>query len=287
VRILNPYLDSSVAWLKGNLHTHTTNSDGPHSPQATVRAYAQRGYDFLMLSDHDHLTGVEGLDPHGMILVPGNEITANGPHVLHVGARSVLAPYTDRQQVFDAIQAEGGLAVCNHPNWESSFNHCPQEMLAEWNGYIGIEIYNGVVEWLDGNPSATDRWDRLLASGKRIWGFAHDDCHRAEDLGIAWVMLQSRERTAEAVVDGLRHGRFYASTGIEISSVRVDGARIRIETGVPCRISAFSDHGYRRAMSDGTVLEFVVPVAHSYTYLRFECAGNYGRMAWTQPLFIE
>lgn len=287
MRIVNPYLDSSVAWMKGNLHTHTTNSDGPPTPQAIVAAYAERGYDFLMLSDHDFLTPVADLDPHGMVLIPGNEITANGPHVLHVGAHSVVAPYMDRQRVFDAIRAEGGLAICSHPNWESSFNHCPQEKLMAWTGYTGIEIYNGVVEWLEGNPCATDRWDRLLAAGKRLWGFAHDDCHRPEDLGVAWLMAQSPERTSEAVVDALRNGRFYASTGVEIGNIRVEGNRIRVETTTPCRLSAFSDNGYRRAIAEGSVLEIDIPPHRPYTYIRIECAGNYGRVAWTQPFFIE
>ncbi|MCX5758154.1 MAG: CehA/McbA family metallohydrolase [Candidatus Hydrogenedentes bacterium] len=287
MRIVNPYLGSSTAWMKGNLHTHTTNSDGPHSPQATIGAYAELGYDFLMLSDHDRLTDAAVLDPRGMVLIPGNEITADGPHVLHVGARSLVSPHSDRQRVFDAIRAQGGFAVCSHPNWEPHFNHCPQKMLMAWTGYTGIEIYNGVVEWLEGNPCATDRWDQLLAAGKRVWGFAHDDCHRAEDLGIAWLMLQSREQTPDGVVDALRNGRFYASTGVAITSIRVRENHIRVETGAPCRISALSDYGYRRAMADGTVIEFEVPPNPRYTYIRVECAGNYGRMAWTQPFFLD
>lgn len=287
MHILSPYLNSSAMWLKGNLHTHTTNSDGPHSPQATVHEYAARGYDFLMLSDHDHLTDITVLDPCGMVLLPGNEITADAPHVLHVGANSVVAPDADRQRVFDAIQMQGGFAICNHPNWEPHFNHCPQEMLMAWTGYAGIEIYNGVVEWLEGNPCATDRWDRLLAAGRRVWGFAHDDCHRAEDLGVAWLMAQSCERTADSVLDALRNGRFYASTGVEIVGLAVAGDCIRVETSAPCRIGVFSDYGYRRAMQDGTVLEFQVPQHPPYSYVRIECVGNHGRMAWTQPFFLQ
>jgi len=100
-------------------------------------------------------------------------------------------------------------------------------------------------------------------------------------------MAQSRERSPEAVLDALRHGRFYASTGIEITRIETEDNRIRIETRHPCRISVFSDYGYRRAMADGTMLEFAVPQARAYTYLRIECAGHYGRAAWTQPFFIE
>jgi len=34
-------------WLKGNLHTHTTNSDGRLTPEQRLAAYEARGYDFL------------------------------------------------------------------------------------------------------------------------------------------------------------------------------------------------------------------------------------------------
>ena len=40
-------------WYKGNLHTHTTQSDGRLSPQEAVRWYEQNGYDFVALTDHD------------------------------------------------------------------------------------------------------------------------------------------------------------------------------------------------------------------------------------------
>ncbi|NIA16200.1 MAG: phosphoesterase, partial [Nitrospiraceae bacterium] len=129
VEVRSPYSNDSLPWLKGNLHTHTGNSDGPRQPQCTVNDYAARGYDFLMLSDHDRLTDPETLDARGLTLVPGNEITADGPHLLHVDARSVIAPDADRQTVLDAIAAEGGLAVMCHPNWEKEFAHCPHGVL--------------------------------------------------------------------------------------------------------------------------------------------------------------
>ena len=40
------------AWLKGNLHSHTTCSDGRLSPQQRADAYAAHGYDFLAITDH-------------------------------------------------------------------------------------------------------------------------------------------------------------------------------------------------------------------------------------------
>ena len=41
--------------LKGQLHTHTTFSDGTMTPQEVADAYAALGFDFLAFTDHDHL----------------------------------------------------------------------------------------------------------------------------------------------------------------------------------------------------------------------------------------
>ena len=54
IELESAYLeDKSIPWLKGNLHAHTTESDGSRPPQEVVDDYAARGYDFLMISDHD------------------------------------------------------------------------------------------------------------------------------------------------------------------------------------------------------------------------------------------
>ena len=128
--ILSPYLAAPGAvWLRGNLHTHTTRSDGRGAPQETIDTYARLGYDFLALSDHDLPADYSGLDPRGMILLPCSEVSEGGGHVLAVGCRGRIAPDPDRQKVIDAIRAAGGVAVLPHPNWEEDFNHYTFEEL--------------------------------------------------------------------------------------------------------------------------------------------------------------
>jgi len=46
---------------RGNIHTHTTESDGDAEPEKVVEWYNNHGYDFLVLSDHNHLTILEYL----------------------------------------------------------------------------------------------------------------------------------------------------------------------------------------------------------------------------------
>lgn len=285
--LISPYTPEKLPWLRGNLHAHTTNSDGDFSPAKVLRRYAALGYDFLMISDHDVFTDPASLDPLGMVLLPGYEVTAGGPHMLHVNASTLLEPVPDRQKVIEGILEDGGFCVVNHPNWEDDFNHCPQGLLESWRGYAGIEIYNGVIRCLTGTPLATDRWDRLLGAGRRIWGFANDDSHKEGDYGIAWNMVQSASREPEAILAALAAGRFYASTGVEIRHIGASDNTIRVSTVNAQRIIVYTDFGHRAAMVDGTELTFDVPPGIQPRYYRVECWGAGETMAWTQPFFVE
>jgi hypothetical protein len=277
-------------WLRGNLHTHTTRSDGARDVQTVLNDYAARGYDFLSVTDHDIFTSIADYaqwDSRGMLLLPGNEITRNGPHMLHIDARNFVEPRADRQSVIDEAiaQSETAFVVVNHPDWQEGFNHCPLEKLQLWQGYAGIEIYNGVIARLNGSPYALNKWDTLLTEGRRVWGFANDDSHIANDVALGWNVVYAKERTVTAVVDALRAGRFYASTGVEITTLQADGNRIHIETKNAERIVAHTRWGRRTAVADAPTLTLEIP--DNLPYIRFECWGRGEQFAWTQPFFVN
>ena len=290
IHIDNPYGNlTGGAWLKGNLHAHTTRSDGARSQQAVLDRYAEMGYGFLSLSDHDTLTTAAdyaGLDSHGMIMIGGNEVTANGPHMLHVDADVRVEPAADRQVVLDAIRSQGGFAIVNHPNWLSDFNHCPFENLVNWQGYTGIEVFNGVIQRLEGSPYSADKWDRILTTGRCVWGFANDDSHAANgDDGLGWNVVYVTDRSPKGVVEALTRGRFYASTGVTIDDIQVEDDRIIVRAANAGRISAFTRYGVRLSFTDSGTFEFTVrPDAG---YVRFECWGAGETQAWTQPFFVS
>lgn len=58
-------------WYKGNLHTHTTNSDGAYTPEETIALYKSKDYDFLALTDH-WFHG-EGRQEENFLLLNGTE----------------------------------------------------------------------------------------------------------------------------------------------------------------------------------------------------------------------
>ena len=61
-------------WYRGNLHSHSTNSDGKLKPEEAVALYKKYGYHFLCLSEHDHFTDLSAqFDSPEFIILPGLE----------------------------------------------------------------------------------------------------------------------------------------------------------------------------------------------------------------------
>ena len=44
------------SWFKGNLHSHTVNSDGRLTPAQSAAYYREHGYSFICFSEHDYYT---------------------------------------------------------------------------------------------------------------------------------------------------------------------------------------------------------------------------------------
>lgn len=287
----SPYENLSGRWLRGNMHAHTTCSDGARSPSELVSVYAEMGYDWLCISDHDLVTPAPPDAPEALILLSGNEITANGPHILHVGAEVAVEPSPDRAKVIEEVAKAGGICVLNHPNWEKHFSHWPQDKLeAMPRKYDGIEIFNGIVIRHEGSPLATDRWDRLLSKGVRAWGYANDDTHNDFDLGNGWNRVCCRSRTVEDILVGLKQGRCYASTGVELSSLETVGTRIRIIARNGSLCIPVVDWGVEIGRFPGRAWEFEIEKLigdRRPSYIRFEIHGDGVASAWTQPIYLS
>ena len=76
-------------WFKGNLHMHTTLSDGRVSPSEAIERYRKNGYDFIAITDHrcpgitvepgeDGYFGAETVEAGNMLLLSGVEWDTGG-----------------------------------------------------------------------------------------------------------------------------------------------------------------------------------------------------------------
>ncbi|MCB9781839.1 MAG: PHP domain-containing protein [Candidatus Omnitrophica bacterium] len=287
----SPYDHTDGKWFRGNLHGHTTNTDGELPPSGYVKKYADLGYDWIVISDHDYLTPKPENCPKDLVFIQGNEVTARGPHLLHIGCRDIVDPNPDRARVVEEVMARDGLCIINHPNWQEDFSHWPHALIESLPPFHGIEIYNAIVRDQEGTSLATDRFDRLLSKGRRVWGYANDDTHWVESYGRAWNWVWAEECTPEAIVESLKNGRCYGSTGVELTTLRTDGRKIRIESTTGSLCIASLDWGLEIGRYRGKAWEFDLEELYyqgrrTPSYIRFEVHGEGDQVAWTQPIHI-
>lgn len=273
-------------WYRGNLHTHTTESDGDSSPADVVRWYGEHGYDFLVITDHNKVTAVHD---DKLLVIPGEEVTdrsAKKPlHVNAIGISKVVTPQhgdsipATLQHDVDAVRDAGGIAEINHPNFGWAFG---ADEMRQVNGFTLLEIASGhpLVNMQGGGgvDSAEAMWDALLRSGKHVYAVAVDDAHHfhcdsnVKDYappGKAWIVVRAEKLDQAAILDAIRRGDFYASTGVTLDSIDYDGKELHVK---------IHEDGYSK---------YRTTIIRDANYLRARVDDSNGHSAWTQPVFLK
>jgi hypothetical protein len=279
-------------WLRGNLHTHTTASDGKVSLEEAVNWFATHGYDFLAITDHNRVTPFPARG-WPLTLISGAEISAarNGVeyHIVALGITEMPLPQgSDPQATIEAVNAVGGLALVAHPYWH---DHSLEDLLP-LHGYAGIEIFNTGC-WLEIQKGhSLVHWDLLLRRGHRVWGFAVDDCHWGyPDYGKGWVIVRAQENTPAAILSALRAGHFYCSMGPQVRDIALSGREVTVRCS-PAR-SVYVTGGYNycpnavHAWDGHPITEVTVQLHRQQEYFRVEVVDFEGCSAWTQPVWVN
>ncbi len=283
-------------WYKGNLHTHTTVSDGRLTPQEAIEVYAQAGYDFLALTDHNAVVDYDGLDPQGLALISGCELAkgcgelGQTLHVVALGLEAVpeVPEEPSYVELVGAIAAQCELCFVGHPYWSLV---TPTELLAV-QGHVGIEVYNTTCQFSIARGCSEFVWDILLTHSQRMWGFAVDDAHRREEYAQAWVMARSAENSPTAILAALARGDFYASHGPEIYDLQVEAEQVLVRCS-PCQEVAVTQAApaagatTTRIEESPPFEEVRLPLRSQERLFRVEVTDEQGRKAWTNPIFPE
>ena len=116
----NPF-SAEGSWVKGNLHTHTTNSDGLLSPSQIAFLYRANGYDFLSITDHNRLTDVEGLSSRfeDFILLPGEEVNIGSLHLVAFNIEEEIRSNNSPEEIIEEVSKQGGEVIVAHPYWSA------------------------------------------------------------------------------------------------------------------------------------------------------------------------
>ncbi|HEV2056985.1 MAG TPA: PHP domain-containing protein [Methylomirabilota bacterium] len=175
--------------LKGNLHAHTTFSDGRRPVAEVVARYRELGYDFLAITDHDNRIGDDYWSniPSGddrMLVLTGVELDYR-PLSQHVG--KIMG---DRETLY----------VLNHP---ARYGLNVEQILYR----IGVISEDGLpihaVEITDTGAYQAQHDVELI----RLPKIATDDSHRDDEIGRAWVEVDAA-RSPDAIIRAIKAGDF-------------------------------------------------------------------------------
>jgi hypothetical protein len=296
---------------KGQLHCHSTRSDGKQSPETLFRAYGGVGYDFVALTDHLRRT----LDPGvpGMTWIRASEVhtkaaeKGDGWSGHHLGALGIKTDPTrwDRSttaKVLDRIDNEGGTAMANHPRLRNRWS--TEELVAAKPLQL-LSIFNGRGFWranqiLPGSGAAlfanAAHWDQALGKAQILWGVAADDCHDVTDpaqFNQGWVLVRAPSRSEADLLKALRHGDFYACRGTSGKAPSLTVRATRRVDGVGWDVTARSEPGVQLhwiaggkivAKGPGPVLAYT-PRGDEGT-VRAEALGAGNGRTYSQPLEV-
>jgi hypothetical protein len=277
--ISNPYA-SKGRWHKGQLHCHTSESDGDLSPDEVLALYKKLGFDIVALADHNLVTRASSSN----LLVIGQEYgrgsteSSGRGHMVGLNVISYPSPGASAQRRINRMAGQGGVVFLSHPDtgigWSTS-------LMRSLHSYVGIEIYN-----YNHDESAVRKWDEVLTSGKLVWGFAVDDAHYLDQFGKGWVMVRlPGEATTKKVLAALRRGSFYSTLGPTVTDIEVEERRIWVRAKDATGI-VFRGHGGKMLQTtEGPTAMYELKGQEGYVRAELINADT-GLRAWLQPMMV-
>ena len=295
--------DQPGRFYRGNLHTHTTRSDGRLPPAEVCAYYRAVGYDFVALTDHFMeryhypLTDDASLEADDFITLVGAELHAGETiasgiwHILAVGLPPDFKPNLPDEtgpQIAARARAAGAYVAAAHPAW---YNLSEADVLA-LGAVDAIETYNGISADHNDRPDSWYMLDVLLAQGHRYFACATDDAHfheRHSDVVRGWVQVKSESLTRAAVLAALKAGHYYSSTGPQIHDVRIVPGRRAYVRCSPASDIFVTGTGALSRMSRGSGLRSVEIGLEGFDspYCRVTVRDAHGGRAWTNPIWFD
>ncbi|MEL6572414.1 MAG: phosphotransferase [Pseudomonadota bacterium] len=283
-------------FFKGNLHCHSTNSDGQLSPQRVCHFYREAGYDFICLSDHfvdkysfpvtdtsayrtEEFTTIIGAEVHS-----GETEAGDIWHILAVGLPLDFA-HTPADESGPALAQRaldaGAFVALPHPEWYGITIRDGESMP---EGIHAIEMFNAVCDAM-GREGGGYLLDQMMTSGRTPGAIAVDDAHYYRgDAALGWTMVKAEERTPDALLAALKAGHYYGSTGPEIYHVETDGTHLFVECSPVAFIGLVGKGAAHTKVEGQNLTRAMLPLEPFVDgWARLNLRTDDGQKAWGHP----
>lgn len=292
--------------------------DGPAGPQlrlatlGELRARFERAGEFLLVTGEEVTSDFQGAPVHVNALNTRAVIGAQqGGSVRDLLARTLRAVEDQGRRL-----GVPTLAHLNHPNFQWGVSWEDIAALPEERFF---EVYNGHPVTRDAgdaeHPSTERMWDLVLTRRLAeldlglVYGLATDDSHEYHATGTersnpgrGWIVVRARELAPAALIEAMRRGDFYASSGVELDGLQADAraysVSVRARSGESTVTSFFgtragssevgellqrSEDNPARYVFAGDELYVRAVVTSSLPHARPRAQGEL-QQAWLQPV---
>lgn len=305
----DPAFSAPGRFWRGNLHTHSTRSDGILPPEEVCRRYRAEGYDFLALTDHFvglwnyPITDTTGWRTEGFTTILGAELhsgaMANGElwHILAVGLPPDFAPSNSPHfvpvpgqetagEIAARAVAAGAFVAIAHPQWSGLTIEDARSLTAAH----AVEVYNHGCAMGCDRPDGFAVLDQLLTEGRRLTLVATDDAHFSEpDFFGGWVMVKASANEPGALLAALKAGEFYSTQGPELRDVRIEGSRVIVESSAVSSVVAIGWGTGAKGVHGASMTRTEVPLErlNNSPWVRVAVIDAAGRRAWSNPIWRD
>ncbi|MES5047764.1 phosphotransferase [Rhizobium nepotum] len=290
-------------FYKGNLHTHSSLSDGKLDAEEVCKRYRERGYDFLCLSDHfmphynypiadtrpyrsNTFTTLLGAECHAPSTEHGEKW-----HILAVGLPVDFPPNgadeTGPQLAQRCIDA-GAFVAIPHPEWYA----LTAGDAASVPGAHAVEVYNHTSQVLNGRGGGSYYLDDILNTGRHINALACDDAHwvagedQNRDAFGGWVMVKAEANEPEALLQALKKGHYYSTQGPSIEDIRIEDGQVSVKCSPAFQVSIVGRASRNEKLSgtDLTSARFSL-AKFDGDWWRVVVIDANGKIAWSNPFY--
>lgn len=292
--------DGTGSFFRGNLHCHSTKSDGDMSPERVCHFYREAGHDFICLSDHFleqydfPVTDTAPFRSEGFTTLLGSEIhtgkTEAGEiwHLLAVGLPKDFAatvPSETGPELAQRALDAGAFVAVPHPEW---YGLTLDDVLSLPEGIHAIEVFNGICSTY-GRGGGDHLLDTVLTAGRMAGAIAVDDAHRYQaDALRGWVMVRAAALEPDALLAALKAGAYYGSTGVEIHHAERNGDFLMVETSSAESIALVGKGALSEVVSGPDLRRAKLPLEKfAGTWCRLVVRDAAGARAWAHPFKVE
>lgn len=268
-------------WYKGQLHCHTSQSDGALPVSQVIQMYRDAGYDFIAVSDHNMVTPTDQYSDTDFVTISNDELTYGTKHVNAINAvEHFQGTITDPVQLQDVIYAALSVGAIPHINHPESAGHTAMDIFNSTGAYL-LEIVNHRYGGLKYNLAL---WDDVLSGGKTMYATAVDDAHTyISDFNLGWIMVNASYLTDYDILTAIEAGEFYASSGPVITSIIKEERTFGVESVDGAIIDFIGKNGELLASVDSSSACYTLPI--DCLYVRAEVTNARGKVAYTQAYF--